>query len=315
MTDYSQETVQQLNQMANEVVGLLQNDRAVDAMRIADALAQKAPDVPGVHYLRVVCLNRVGRHEEALVAAADELRVNPGHEGARQEYDNLTKAFEFKTQLEKDPQKRSYHSAIPHAALESIQAACHRYAYRGIPMLKNPFDFALYPLLIWDIKPATIIEIGTKSGGSAVWFGDTVTNYGFNTHIYSLDIVKVTNVSHPRVTFLEANGRELEKSLTPEFMNSLPRPLLVIEDADHSYETSSGVLRFMHPHMKSGEYIVIEDGIISDLDKDASASSGPHRAIKEFISQRGGDYEMDAHYLDFFGYNYTWCTNGILRKK
>jgi cephalosporin hydroxylase len=41
-----------------------------------------------------------------------------------------------------------------------------RYTYRGVPMLKNPFDLALYLLLLWRLKPRTVIEIGSKSGGS-----------------------------------------------------------------------------------------------------------------------------------------------------
>ena len=40
--------------------------------------------------------------------------------------------------------------------LKPIEAGSHRYTYRGHPMIKNPFDMALYPLLLWNVKPATI---------------------------------------------------------------------------------------------------------------------------------------------------------------
>ena len=43
-----------------------------------------------------------------------------------------------------------------------------RYTYRGVPMLKNPFDLALYLLLLRRLKPRTVIEIGSKSGGSGL---------------------------------------------------------------------------------------------------------------------------------------------------
>ena len=36
------------------------------------------------------------------------------------------------------------------------------------PMLKNPFDLALYLLLLRRLKPRTVIEIGSKSGGSGL---------------------------------------------------------------------------------------------------------------------------------------------------
>jgi cephalosporin hydroxylase len=90
---------------------------------------------------------------------------------------------------------------------------------------------------------------------------------------------------------------------------------LVIEDADHTYETSSAVLRFFHSYLRGEEYIVIEDGIISDLNQDQTTNSGPHRAIKEFIAANPGEYDSDSRYSDFFGYNFTWGTNGFLKKK
>ncbi len=304
-----------LERMANEAVTLLRSGDGVAAMRKADALAAIAPKVSGVHYLRVLCLNGVGRHEEALEAAKQELAINPTHPGARAEFDSLSKALGKRQPPKLNPEQRSYHSALDAKTMASIQNATHNYSYRGVPMIKNPFDSAIYPLLLWQVKPKTIIEIGSKSGGSALWFGDMLQNFGIDGHVYSLDIVKVSTVSHPRVTFMEANGRELEKTLEKSWLEALPRPLLVIEDADHSYETSSAVLRFFAAHLRPDEYIVIEDGIISDLSNDAHANSGPHRAIKEFIGRHPGEYDIDAEYADYFGYNFTWCTNGFLRKK
>ena len=51
--------------------------------------------------------------------------------------------------------------------LHAIQRATFAYNYRGIPMIKNPYDFALYPMLLWNVKPATVIEIGSYAGGKS----------------------------------------------------------------------------------------------------------------------------------------------------
>jgi len=304
-----------LSSMANDAMQRLQSGDGVGALRIADVIAKSAPTCSGVHFLRVLCLNAVGRHEEALVAAEQELLITPNHNAARVQFDQLSIALKKKTYPAFNPEQRSYHSQLDSGTLKSIQNATHNYTYRGVSMIKNPFDFAIYPLLFWDVLPRTVIEIGTKCGGSALWFGDMMNNYGIDGHIYSIDIVKVTDVSHPRVTFMEGDGRKLSATLSPQWLASLPRPLLIIEDADHSYETSSAVLKFFHPHIKGNEYIVIEDGIISDLEKDGQANSGPHRALKEFIGNNPGAYEVESKYADFFGYNYTWCTNGFLKKR
>ena len=53
------------------------------------------------------------------------------------------------------------------------------YTYKGVPTYKNPFDLALYQLLLWEQKPRTLIEIGSKWGvvrcGSPMFCGTTAS--------------------------------------------------------------------------------------------------------------------------------------------
>ncbi|MGB6324645.1 MAG: CmcI family methyltransferase, partial [Methylocella sp.] len=67
---------------------------------------------------------------------------------------------------------RPFSSDIPSSLLNSLQTGTMRYTYKGIPTSKNPFDLALYTRLLWDVKPRTLIEIGSCMGGSAIWFAD-----------------------------------------------------------------------------------------------------------------------------------------------
>ena len=306
-------TVRQVHEMMQQAVALLKSNNPVEAMRITEQIASLKINVPGMYYLRSVCLSNLGRHQEALAAAKVELAIDPTHRPAQVQLEKLTRAL-LRSQIKILTQQRSWNTTLSREHMLLIQNASLNYSYRGVPMLKNPFDFTLYPLLFWNLKPLTIIEIGSKYGGSALWFGDMLNNFGIDGHIYSIDIFKVTSVQHPRVTYMEGNGRALPEILTPDFINSLPRPLLVIEDADHTYETSKHVLEFFHPYLKREEYIVIEDGIISDLEQDTSYNSGPHKALKKFLSEHEDEYEIDSSYCDYFGYNITWCTNGFLKK-
>ncbi len=293
---------------------LFAEKKFAESLKVVEQGIAVASNQPGLNHLRGMCLNHVGRHQEAFDAFGRELEIDSQNTEARQFHDSLAKALAKRVVKKIPTMERSYKTSLPVEVLHSIQPALHDYKYRGVPMLKNPFDMSLYPVLLWELKPKTIFEIGSKSGGSALWFGDMLNNFGIDGHIYSGDIVKVTEVSHPRVTFMEANGRALEKTFTPEFLKNLPRPWLVIEDADHAYETSIATLNFFHQWLKPGEYIVVEDGIISDLERDAACNSGPHRALKEFLPQHLREYEIDANYCDFFGYNTTWCTNGFLKR-
>ncbi len=297
-----------------EVRTLLGQGKGVRALRLAQRALAEAPGTPGLAYLHGLTLDGVGRHEEALAAYRLELANNPTHAEASARARELAAALSAPTKDRVPTAQRSWHTSLPRPTLLELQKSLHNYQYRGVPLLKNPFDLAIYPLLLWRLQPRTIIEIGSKSGGSALWMGDLLNNFGIDGRVYSLDIVKVESVSHSRVTFLEADGRALGETLHPEFLQPLPRPWLVIEDADHAYETSSAVLAFFHPWLRPQEYIVIEDGIISDLGEDPECNSGPHRALKEFLTQHRQQYEIDGDYCDFFGYNLTWCTNGFLRK-
>jgi FkbM family methyltransferase len=302
------------DQLIRTAIQLLEQGDPVAALRKMDMAFAQGVELPGMHYIHSVILCNVGRHEEGLVAAQAELRINPGHTQAQEQVNYLSKALAKTTVPAIPTHQRPWSSSMSHETLYSIQQGSHNYTYRGVPMIKNPFDQALYPMLLWDLKPRTIIEIGSKEGGSALWMGDMLDTFGIDGHIYSVDIVRVNQVSHPRVTFIEGNGRALSETFTDEFLESLPHPWLVIEDADHNYPTTKHVLEFFHNYLHPGEYIVVEDGIISDLTKDPTCSSGPHLALKEFLKTHPTEYEIDGGYCDFYGYNLTWNTNGYLKK-
>jgi cephalosporin hydroxylase len=77
---------------------------------------------------------------------------------------------------------------LPRRFLECIQRGAMSYTYKGVPTYKNPFDLALYQLLFWEQKPRTLIEIGSKWGGSALWFADLLRSYGIDYTIHSIDV-------------------------------------------------------------------------------------------------------------------------------
>lgn len=203
---------------------------------------------------------------------------------------------------------------IPVKQLRTIQKGTMRYTWRGVLCNKNPFDLALYPMLLWERKPATIIEIGSKEGGSALWLADICARFGIDTQILSIDINQRAKVRRRNIEFLQGDGRDLGETLSDARMRALPRPLLVIEDADHHYLTTLAVLRFMDRYLAADEYILIEDGISVSFNNDGPQDGGPVRATHEFLAEHSGRYEIDTRYCDFFGHNVTWNPNGFLRR-
>jgi len=205
-------------------------------------------------------------------------------------------------------------SALPAPLIHDIQRGAMAYEYKGLKTVKDPFDFALYPLLLWREKPKTIIEIGSYNGGSAAWMSDMMRMFGLPCAIHSIDINPVTGVSAPGVTFHRGDAYKLGDLLDDKFMNALARPLLVIEDADHSVDSTLAVLRFFDRWLRPGEYILVEDSIVTDMGTAGQFAGGPLVAIERFLAERGGDYAIDRSYCDFFGQNVTWNVNGYLKR-
>ena len=210
---------------------------------------------------------------------------------------------------------RIFRSAIPSEALQSIQRGTLTNTYKGVPFLKNPFDVTLYAQLIWREKPKTIIEIGSFKGGSALWFADQMATFGISPNVISIDIIPITNVVQKGVRFLTGDARNLSQVLSPDVIVELPHPWFVVEDSNHVASTCLAILDFFHEHLRTGEYIAVEDGIVTDLEIADSLEGGPSCAVSKFLTAHPDCYEIDTSYCDHYGYNFTYNVNGYLRRR
>jgi cephalosporin hydroxylase len=218
--------------------------------------------------------------------------------------------------LPKLPDSRKWRTDLSNKLLWSLQGGTLGYEYRDIPMLKQPFEVALYMRLIWETKPATIFEIGSAAGGAAVWMSDLLKTFGIDGRIVSIDLTPPAPSYHPsNVAFLRGDARDIGPTLPPVFLAQLPRPWLVIEDAEHHYKSTLAVMRFFDPLLRPGEYLVIEDADLLLSGQDRGREGGPARAIAEFLRDRGEAYEIDARYCDQYGRNVTGNLNGYLRRR
>ena len=199
---------------------------------------------------------------------------------------------------------------LPYDLIMNIQRGTMEYRYRGLPLLKNPFDLALYPMLLERVRPKTLIEIGSFDGGSAVWFADQAPQM----QVVSIDVRPPAAIAHPRVRFLRGDAHELESVLTRDVMTAIERPLVVVEDSSHRASTTRAVLDFFDEWLRPGEYIVIEDGILTAMRVADSYDGGPLHAIHEFLARSHKRYEIDRTLCDYFGHNVTWNVDGYLRR-
>ena len=187
------------------------------------------------------------------------------------------------------------------------------YKYRGIECLRSPIDMAIQFRAIWDLKPRTIIEIGSHHGASALWTADTIGNYGFDTDIYSIDIT-VPDLKDDRITFAEGDVMDLGPTFERLGLYDAPRPWFVLEDSAHTYPCCLAALRFLAQHMQSGDLLCMEDGALDELGVSEAYEGGPNRAIAEFTAAQPDAFKLDTDLCDMFGVNATYAPNGYMWK-
>jgi cephalosporin hydroxylase len=179
--------------------------------------------------------------------------------------------------------------------LLTCQGAPSLMRWRGTPLMKNVFDFAMYPALIAEVRPKTIFEIGSGLGASAIWFADTLATCGVAGRIHSTDKVRVEK-DHHGVSFYQGDCSAPESLFNAGLLREESHPWLVVEDAHYNV---GPVLEHIGAFMQPGDYLVVED---SDVKRET---------IREFIGRHPGEYRVDTRFTDFFGRNATCAADSI----
>ncbi len=167
--------------------------------------------------------------------------------------------------------------------------------WRGLPLFKTVYDFSLYPMILSELAPATIIELGSGTGASAVWMADLVAAHQVTCQIYSVDL-EAPALTHPHVRFLAGDCRAIESVIEVHGLAAAPHPWLVVEDA---HANVPGVLACFHQLLRPGDYLIVED------------SASKQQDIAEFLRRVPDDYLVDTRYTDFFGRNATCAQDSI----
>ncbi|MBY6382360.1 hypothetical protein HG717_00205 [Rhodococcus erythropolis] len=169
--------------------------------------------------------------------------------------------------------------------------------WAGRPTMRSVWDFALAPLMVDEIQPKTIIELGSASGGGTVLWADLQKLNGLTPHVVSMDI-DPPEFEHEGVTFLRGDSNRIDEGLPGDLLASLPHPWLIIEDA---HVNIGDVLEHLDRFTQPRDYVIVED-------VEAESTLGP------FLAARPGRYQVDTRFTDFFGHNATCAPDQIFRR-
>lgn len=163
--------------------------------------------------------------------------------------------------------------------------------YHSIRTLKMASDLWNYQEIIFEKNIEYVIETGTRHGGSALFFADTLAAKLSPGFVISIDIDSPSNMvkGDDRIRFLIGDSASLE--MVSEVMRLLPKdrgPLFMILDSDHS---KSHVLRELNayvPLLKPGDYLVVEDTNINGHPVRPDFGPGPWEAVHEYLGANPG---------------------------
>lgn len=164
-----------------------------------------------------------------------------------------------------------------------------RNKFLGFEIQQCPFDLQLYQELIYNLRPAYIIQTGIAGGGSIFYFATMLDLTGApqSATVTGIDIKiseEAKKISHPRVKLLEGD------SVSDEIINKIKANIpdgngIVILDSDHSKKHVLRELNLYKDFVSIGSYLVVEDTNINGHPVFRAFGPGPLEAVNDFLME------------------------------
>ena len=212
---------------------------------------------------------------------------------------------------------------LPRGVWLPLNANAYHQTWRGILLSKGPLEIAYYPMIIEELRPRTIIELGAFNGGSAVWMADITNSLKNPAKIVSVDIdlgmLAETARIDSRIIFIEGDAILIAEVLPFSLLVDCPHPWLVIEDC---HVNTIGILDHLHDTgLSAGDYVIVEDTNRNSWDEWRSAGMSEERvrqckmklpALRNWLLAHP-NYLIDTYYQDIYGYNASKNWNSVLK--
>ncbi|HEX5130488.1 MAG TPA: CmcI family methyltransferase [Usitatibacter sp.] len=163
--------------------------------------------------------------------------------------------------------------------------------WHGVRTLKLPTDIWNYQEILFEHRIEHVIETGTRHGGSAVFFAETLAARGAKGPVVSIDVDGLMNHAgvRPGIHFLL--GDSASAAMLDRAFGLLPTergPLFLTLDSDHSRDHVLRELRAWVPRLRTGDYLVVEDTIVNNHPVRPQHGPGPMEAVRDFLAEAPG---------------------------
>lgn len=193
-----------------------------------------------------------------------------------------------------------------------------RMTFLGVPIQKWPGDLWNYQEILGALRPSLVVEFGTRHGGSALYFAETLHSLGLQGRVLTVDIAPAECADA-----VKARG-DIERmacsSTDPAVAARIaalraerPGPVFAILDGDHRRDHVRAEMESLRPLLVRGDVLIVEDGNVNGHPVLPEFGPGPLEAIRDYVAAHPGDYERDVARESKFGF--TFAPDGYLRRR
>jgi cephalosporin hydroxylase len=184
--------------------------------------------------------------------------------------------------------------------------------WMGHPIWQNVFDLQTIQETIVATRPSLLIECGTNRGGSSMFYAHLFDLMG-NGEVITVDVERLHNLSHPRITYLIGSSTASEVlEVMRQRAGAAVGPVMVILDSDHSANHVRQELSCYASLVTPGSFCLVQDGVIDKLPPLRAGRPGPLVAIEDFL-RTTDEFEVDNERCERF--LITHHPKGWLRRK
>ena len=182
--------------------------------------------------------------------------------------------------------------------------------YHGIETHKCPFDLWIFQEILFDVRPALVIELGTFLGGTTLFLAHQLELLGKGS-VLSVDIRDLPRPEYYRIEYI------LGGTQSPEVIEHVRQragaadgPVVVIHDADHHYDVCLDDLEVYGPLTSPGSYLIVEDTNVNGHPVLTEWGPGPWEAVDAFLAGNP-EFERDPEREKYL---LTYNPGGYLRR-
>jgi cephalosporin hydroxylase len=193
-------------------------------------------------------------------------------------------------------------------------------SWLGVFVQQDPADAMVIQQMLWREKPDLVVEVGTNTGGGAVFYASIMRNYNANAKVVTLDVKEVSNWNTRNnhrcdgcvlgtessywkdgsIHFIKGRVTEAAtRAKVEEFVRAATK-VIVIEDASHRYPDTLENMEAIHQWVSPGTYMLVQD---TKMDRFVDAMGkkygrlkfGPMRSVDEFL-KRHPNFVIDRRF-------------------